>query len=67
MAQLRFVETTSDWVIFAPTRVRPRELRSHAAPAEESADATKSCPFCPGNEAWTPPDLCRASAGRGTQ
>jgi len=58
MPQLRFDETTSDWVIFAPSRVRrPHELRSHAVSAEESAFATKSCPFCPGNEAWTPPEI----------
>jgi UDPglucose--hexose-1-phosphate uridylyltransferase len=58
MPQLRLDETTSDWVIFAPSRVRrPNELRSHAVPAAESTDATKSCPFCPGNEAWTPPEI----------
>jgi len=26
-------------------------------PADESPDATKSCPFCPGNEAWAPPEI----------
>ncbi|MBL9125468.1 MAG: galactose-1-phosphate uridylyltransferase [Planctomycetaceae bacterium] len=59
MSVLRFDETTCDWVIFAPQRaLRPhdglgRELKEEAAPSEPA----KLCPFCPGNERFTPPEI----------
>ena len=49
MSLLRFDQTVSDWVIFAPSRARrPHELRSRdgeVAPTPESYEA--NCPFCP--------------------
>jgi UDPglucose--hexose-1-phosphate uridylyltransferase len=55
MSTLRFDETTSDWVVFAPTR----RLRPHdGVEASVSVDGGPSaCPFCPGNEAFTPPEI----------
>lgn len=54
MSQLRFDPATTDWVIFAPSRaLRPHHLAS--APA--SASSHSQCPFCPGNEAFTPPEI----------
>ncbi|HVA50412.1 MAG TPA: galactose-1-phosphate uridylyltransferase [Pirellulales bacterium] len=61
MSQLRYDLTTADWVIFAPSRaLRPHHLPS-AAPSAPSAAAP--CPFCPGNEAFTPPEIYVARGG----
>jgi UDPglucose--hexose-1-phosphate uridylyltransferase len=55
MSQLRYDATTTDWVIFSPSRaLRPH----HLAPAAPSTPpAHGQCPFCPGNEAFTPPEI----------
>ncbi|MBI3465246.1 MAG: galactose-1-phosphate uridylyltransferase, partial [Planctomycetes bacterium] len=55
MSLLRFDTTTADWVVFAPSRaLRPhRQIRQKV---EEVHSAAK-CPFCPGNEALTPPEI----------
>lgn len=60
MPLLRFDYTTADWVVFAPLRkLRPQhESSSSSAVAAESPDAAvRSCPFCPGNEKLTPPEI----------
>lgn len=56
MSLLRFDPTTNDWVIFAPSRA----LRPHAVTRPERSavgDPSAQCPFCPGNEALTPPEI----------
>ncbi len=56
MSTLRFDPTTSDWVIFAPSR----SLRPHDTAAVnplESPTPALNCPFCPGNESLTPPEI----------
>jgi UDPglucose--hexose-1-phosphate uridylyltransferase len=56
MSTLRLDETTGEWVIFAPSR----RLRPHAeAPAVtlEAKESEPDCPFCPGNESLTPPEI----------
>lgn len=67
MSVLRYDQTISDWVIFAPSRAqRPHELRKFAAgalPAEPQID--KNCPFCPGNEGLTPREIYRMRAADG--
>lgn len=67
MSILRFDQTTSDWVIFAPSRARrPHEFRGAGPlPAVNSNDKA-DCPFCPGNEALTPREIYveRASQDR---
>jgi UDPglucose--hexose-1-phosphate uridylyltransferase len=53
---LRFDVTTNDWVIFAPSRsLRPDDFvnRPNAAPQRDD----RFCPFCPGNESLTPPEV----------
>jgi UDPglucose--hexose-1-phosphate uridylyltransferase len=56
MSTLRFDETTADWVVFAPARtLRPHDERPAQSPTDD--EAHKSCPFCPGNEAFTPPEI----------
>lgn len=58
MSELRYDPATNDWVIFAPGRTsRPHDVAS-APPARASASDDRSrCPFCPGNEAATPPEI----------
>ena len=57
MATLRQDPTTNDWVIVAPDRSkRPQPAASPRAPVP-SFDA--ACPFCPGNEHLTPPEIAR--------
>lgn len=56
MSLLRFDPTTNDWVVFAPSRA----LRPHAVLRIEKpivGDGVSRCPFCPGNEALTPPEI----------
>lgn len=58
MSLLRFDATTSDWVIFAPERARRPHARAPAAVEGGPAQvATGSCPFCPGNEHLTGPEI----------
>jgi UDPglucose--hexose-1-phosphate uridylyltransferase len=58
MSTLRFDPTTSDWVIFAPSRsLRPREPAQTTGAAGEPTAPAAACPFCPGNEALTPPEI----------
>jgi UDPglucose--hexose-1-phosphate uridylyltransferase len=60
MSLLRYDPTTNDWVIFAPSRA----LRPHHLPAPSAGPtAAVPCPFCPGNEAFTPPEIYLARRG----
>lgn len=66
MPQLRFDPTTSDWVIFAPSRsLRPHATPVRSAPASPPAVMVANCPFCPGNEALTPPEIYSVPADGG--
>lgn len=57
MATMRFDPTTSDWVIFAPSRsLRPRAGGCVHAVIDGSASSAP-CPFCPGNESLTPREI----------
>lgn len=56
MSVMRLDETTWDWVIYAPARrLRPHDGRPSGT--IESRAAEPGCPFCPGNEALTPPEI----------
>ncbi|HBH00907.1 MAG TPA: galactose-1-phosphate uridylyltransferase [Candidatus Rokubacteria bacterium] len=57
MSAIRQDPTTREWVIVAPTRARRPHTPPAAAPAAPPPEA--ACPFCPGNEASTPPGLLR--------
>ncbi len=66
MSFLRYDSTTNDWVIFAPSRARrPHEFRQNKC-AEAVANMATTCPFCPGQEHLTPPEIYRVPAS-GTQ
>lgn len=60
---LRYDVTTNDWVLFAPTRA----TRPHPRPTEPRSAPPGPCPFCPGNERLTAPEIDRIPdpAGRG--
>lgn len=53
---LRFDVTTSEWVLFAPERAR----RPRSEPQEPATQGGgDGCPFCPGHESETPPEIAR--------
>ncbi len=64
MPTLRQDPTTRQWVILAPRRSErphtPLSLPRPFQPERESA-----CPFCPGNEEQTPPEIFRDPVGAG--
>jgi UDPglucose--hexose-1-phosphate uridylyltransferase len=63
MPELRFDYTTADWVVFAPLRkLRPHRMRPATA-ADAAADRPETCPFCPGNEGMTPPEIYAVRTG----
>jgi len=59
MSELRQDPTTREWVIIAPERAkRPQNVPKRML-AEKLAEWEGSCPFCPGNENRTPPEVLR--------
>jgi len=58
MSELRQDPSTRDWVVIAPERgLRPHTV---AQPEASSArDSELACPFCPGHEDETPPEVWR--------
>ena len=66
MSELRQDPTTNDWIIIATERAkRPKQF---ARPAERVPaplpEHDPQCPFCPGNESWTPPEEWAYRTGR---
>ena len=63
MSELRHDPFTRGWVIVAPERTsRPHQVRRSAPPPPRHAPA---CPFCPGREQDTPPELWRTASPDG--
>ena len=59
MPELRQNFFTKEWVIIATERAkRPEELATHR-PKQTVPSFVDSCPFCPGNENKTPPEVMR--------
>ena len=57
MPELRQNFFTKEWVIIATERAkRPKELARQQMPKKLAA-LVESCPFCPGNEKMTPPEI----------
>ncbi|HZD72031.1 MAG TPA: galactose-1-phosphate uridylyltransferase [Actinomycetes bacterium] len=64
MSELRHDPFTRGWVIVAPERAaRPHQLARPASPPASRHAA--ACPFCPGREQDTPPELWRATGPDG--
>jgi UDPglucose--hexose-1-phosphate uridylyltransferase len=62
MPELRQNFFTKEWVIIATERAkRPEELATHR-PAQSLPPFVETCPFCPGNESKTPPEIMRFPA-----
>jgi len=62
MPELRQNFFTKEWVIIATERARrPEELATHRQ-AQAVPSFVESCPFCPGNEGKTPPEVMRSPA-----
>lgn len=58
MSFLRFDNTTNDWVVFAPERARrPQDFKESRADSKGLQTYDEHCPFCPGNERLTPPEI----------
>ena len=55
MSELRQDPLTRDWVILSPGRA--------ARPHDTNGDVAVRCPFCPGREAQTPPEVDRITIG----
>jgi UDPglucose--hexose-1-phosphate uridylyltransferase len=65
MPELRQNFFTKEWVIIATERARrPEELATHR-PVETAPAFLETCPFCPGNESKTPPEVLRIPAEGG--
>jgi UDPglucose--hexose-1-phosphate uridylyltransferase len=61
MSLLRYDATTNDWVIFAHERARrPHEHARRNATDGTAESAPAPCPFCPGNEHLTGPEIYAA-------
>lgn len=57
MPKLRQDPTTKEWVIFATERAkRPHDFVKRGSPGKTQISKA-DCPFCPGNEALTPPEI----------
>jgi UDPglucose--hexose-1-phosphate uridylyltransferase len=66
MPELRQNFLTKEWVIIATERAkRPEDMVVHRS-ANPVASFVETCPFCPGNESKTPPEVLRASNGNGS-
>ena len=66
MPELRQNFFSKEWVIIATERAkRPEELATHRAVQSVPA-FVETCPFCPGNETKTPPEVLRSPALPGT-
>ena len=56
---------TKEWVIIATERAkRPEELATHR-PVQDVPAFVETCPFCPGNESKTPPEVLRIRTDAG--
>lgn len=62
MSTLRQDPTTRQWAILA-TRRRDRPHDPVVVPRPELPEFDPTCPFCPGNEDQTPPEIARVPAG----
>jgi UDPglucose--hexose-1-phosphate uridylyltransferase len=67
MPQLRFDQTTGDWVVFAPLRkLRPHRNESPpSVPSETRPFERGVCPFCAGNESLTAREIAAIREGSG--
>jgi UDPglucose--hexose-1-phosphate uridylyltransferase len=56
MSEIRQDPTTKEWIIIASARSKRPHDFVHQKSRQELPAFSPSCPFCPGNEAMTPPE-----------
>ena len=61
-SQFRRDPTTGKWVLVAPGRARRPETVQRPSAQEPMMSWDPNCPFCPGNESMTPPEVLRIPA-----
>lgn len=67
MPEMRFNPITLDWVIMAPIRnLKPDDFHKVAPARPSRPPHDDACPFCPGNEHQTAPEICRATGPDGS-
>jgi UDPglucose--hexose-1-phosphate uridylyltransferase len=65
MPELRQNFMTKEWVVISTERAkRPDQMAAHRA-AKPAVSFSPNCPFCPGHESQTPPEILRLSDGDG--
>jgi UDPglucose--hexose-1-phosphate uridylyltransferase len=64
MSQLRQDVTTRQWVIIAPNRNKRPKSFALDTESQYLPDWDENCPFCPGNEDRTPPEISRIGDGQ---
>jgi UDPglucose--hexose-1-phosphate uridylyltransferase len=62
MSELRQNFATKEWVVIATERARRPEELANKRERKKVASYVASCPFCPGNEKLTPPEVLRVPA-----
>jgi UDPglucose--hexose-1-phosphate uridylyltransferase len=66
MPELRQNFFTKEWVVIATERAkRPEQMVVHR-PEKTVASFVPNCPFCPGNESQTPPEVMRVPGPNGS-
>ncbi len=66
MPELRQNFMTKEWVVIATERAkRPDQMAVHRAAAKPAVSYSANCPFCPGHENQTPPEILRLPDGAG--
>jgi UDPglucose--hexose-1-phosphate uridylyltransferase len=65
MPELRQNSFTKEWVIIATERAKRPEEMVVRRPPKTISSRVESCPFCPGNEEKTPPELLRVPESNG--
>jgi len=65
MPELRQNFMTKEWVVIATERAkRPDQMAVHR-PSKPAVSFSPNCPFCPGHENLTPPEILRLPEGAG--
>ncbi len=67
MPELRMDLVTQEWVVIATERSRrPHDFKKASEPSPLKPERVETCPFCPGNEGMTPPEVA-SFRSEGTQ
>jgi len=65
MPELRQNFMTKEWVVIATERAKRPEQMVVRRPAKPAVSFSPTCPFCPGHENQTPPEILRLPDGDG--